>query len=116
MKITLLKVSLGLSMLAVSLSAQSAEFVRVHVPFSFVAGGTTLPAGDYVIQESGSGAGLLLVQGRSAKGAAALMTTASYSGNVQREPGLTFVRSGGKAVLTRVQMAGEPSRLVNLSK
>src|ERR1043165_5723050 len=54
-----------LSLAATSLMAQSKPVIKVNVPFNFVAGAKTLPAGEYQIQTERPG--LLLIQSRDSK-------------------------------------------------
>jgi hypothetical protein len=94
-------------------SAQSANSLLVNVPFAFVVGGTKMAAGAYSIQEQSEN-GLLMIQSRAAGQSVAVLTTTggSYLGN--DEAGLVFDRNAdGEAVLTKVQMVGEPERLLN---
>ena len=44
--------------------AQSNGFLRVQIPFSFVAAGKELPAGDYTIQQT-SESGIMIIHGAS---------------------------------------------------
>ena len=46
--------------LGISARAQDAEGVRVNVPFEFVAGGTTLPAGTYTVARVSPGTSQIL--------------------------------------------------------
>ena len=92
--------------------AQSAYSLIVNVPFAFTVAGTKLAAGAYSVQEE-SGNGLILIQSRNPGQSVAVLTRTggSYEGN--NDSGLVFERNAeGEAVLTKVQMVGEPDRLV----
>ena len=94
-----------------SLRAASSASLRVKVPFDFVVEGHRLPAGDYSI-EPDSQSGLLIIQGSGAGHVASVFTTPSGSWNGSSNPSLIFSQSGGDRVLSRVQFAGGPARLV----
>ncbi len=91
-------------------SASSAS-LRVKVPFDFVVDGHKLPAGDYSI-EPDSQNGLLIIQGYGTGRVASVFTTPSGSWNGSSSPSLLFSETGGSRVLSRVQFAGGPARLV----
>ena len=94
--------------------AQSANSLVVNVPFAFIVGGTKLAAGAYSIQEASEN-GLLLIQSRNPGLSVAVLTRSggSYQGN--DDSGLVFERNAdGEAVLSKVQMAGEPERILGV--
>jgi hypothetical protein len=95
--------------------AQSATSLVVNVPFAFIAAGTKLAAGAYSIQEV-SDNGLILIQSRTpGQQSIAVLSRVggSYLGN--DDSGLVFERNAeGEAVLTKIQMVGEPDRLLGV--
>lgn len=95
--------------------AQSATSLVVNVPFAFIAAGTKLAAGAYSIREV-SDNGLILIQSRTpGQQSIAVLSRVggSYLGN--DDSGLVFERNAeGEAVLTKIQMVGEPDRLLGL--
>ncbi len=93
----------GLLALATTLSAESA-LVNVSVPFSFVAGGKVMPAGDYTIEES-SNSGVLLVRGRASNSSAMVLAVNGGPSNVNRA-GVVFSRSGSTVVLSTINIPG----------
>jgi hypothetical protein len=98
---------------AVMASAESANALQVTVPFAFTVGGTKLSAGAYSIQEDTAN-GLILIQSKTPGQSVAILSRSdgSYLGN--NDTGLTFERNAdGEAVLTRIQMSGEPDRLLS---
>lgn len=97
----------GLLALSVSMSAASAA-VKVHVPFAFIAGSRTLPAGDYVIEESGE-SGVLLVRGTAPGASVAVLTVTAPSTS---RIGVTFRREASGLYLSRVELAGASARLL----
>jgi hypothetical protein len=107
MKKTYLTAVLTLTcMLAVGISAraQDTEGVRVNVPFEFVAGGTTLPAGTY-------SAGRLSVSAYSGvairgDGNAVFVLPIVVDGTPAGQPELSFEHVGGKYFLSEIQTPG----------
>ena len=97
----------GLLAFTIAINAQS-EVITVHVPFTFEAGGTLLPAGDYRVDRSET-SNLLLIHGASGKSAAFLtMTIDSVS---SASASLVFARQGEKMILTGVRLPGQQSRV-----
>jgi hypothetical protein len=84
----------------VSGHAQSGESVRVHVPFSFMAAGRELPAGDYVFEQSGQG-GSWLIHGQASS--VGLLT--SFGGaNVGDAAAAEFSVSAGHKYLDEIRL------------
>jgi hypothetical protein len=96
----------GLLTLAMSLSAET-SLVNVTVPFAFVAGGKTLPAGQYTIGEGTSG-GFLLIRG-SQPNTTALALAVNAGDSTNNHAGVTFRRRGGDVVLSTVEIPGGPT-------
>ena len=88
----------------ISAHAQDTEGVRVKVPFEFVAGGKTLPAGTYTIGrlslEAYSGIAI------SGYGHGALVLPIAVDGTPAGQPKLSFEHVGGKYFLSEVDTAG----------
>jgi|HubBroStandDraft_3_1064219.scaffolds.fasta_scaffold17769_3 hypothetical protein len=88
----------------VSSNAQDTEGVSVKVPFEFVAGGTTLPAGTYKVGrlslEPFSGIAI------SSYGHGALVLPISVDGSRAGQPKLNFERVGDKYFLTEADTPG----------
>jgi hypothetical protein len=105
----LLKITLlfgGLLALAMSLSAETA-LINVNVPFTFVAGGKTLPAGQYTIGE-GTGGGFLLIRG-SQPNSTALVLAVNSGQSANREAGVKFSRHGSTVVMSTIDIPGGAS-------
>jgi hypothetical protein len=83
----------GLLALAMSLSAETA-LINVNVPFAFVAGGKTMPAGQYTIGEPSSG-GILLIRGNQPN-ATALVLAVNAGPSSNNHAGVTFSRRGSR--------------------
>ncbi len=102
----LLKTSIlfgGLLALAGTMSAESA-LVNVNVPFSFVAGGKVMPAGEYTISEPSNG-GILLIRGNQPNSTALALAVNSGQSSANKA-GVTFNRRGSDVVLSSVEVPG----------
>lgn len=89
----------------VSAHAQDADAVVVSVPFEFVAGGATLPAGEYRISRANSDTNRELAIIGYHKGSAFLLPLAFDDAPTNR-PTLTFEHVGGKYFLSRITTPG----------
>jgi hypothetical protein len=90
-------------------NAQS-EGITAHVPFAFEAGGKSLPAGDYRL-ENGEASNVLVIQGTHGN-SAAFLTMPTDSAGSKDNPSLLFTRDGGTMVLSAVRLAGQQSRIL----
>jgi hypothetical protein len=86
----------------VSARAQDADAVVVSVPFEFVAGGATLPAGDYRVSRVNPGANRELAIIGYNKGNAFVLPMAFDDGPAN-QPTLSFEHVGGKYFLSRIK-------------
>jgi hypothetical protein len=86
----------------VSARAQDADAVVVSVPFEFVAGGATLPAGEYRVRRISPGVSQGLAISGYNEGGAFLLPLAFDSGPAS-EPTLSFEHVGGKYFLSRIK-------------
>src|SRR5216684_5895885 len=84
----------------VSARAQDADAVVVSVPFEFVAGGATLPAGEYRVSRVNPGANRELAISGFNKGNAFLLPLAFDNGPASG-PTVSFEHVGGKYFLSR---------------
>ena len=88
----------------ISAHAQDTEGVRVKVPFEFVAGGETLPAGTYTIGrlslEAYSGIAIRTY------GHGTLVLPIAVDGTPAGQPKLSFEHVGGKYFLSKVDTPG----------
>ena len=98
---------LGLGLLAATLNL-SAEVVTAHIPFAFVAGGKSLPAGNYSIEAISPG--VVLVEGVKPSEHAFLLFTASASR--PGAAGINFDRSGVTPQLSSVHTSTESWQFV----
>ena len=86
----------------VSARAQNADAVVVSVPFEFVAGGATLPAGQYRVTRVDSGVNRELAISGYSTGHAFLLPL-SFDDNPVDQPTLGFEHVGGKYFLSRIK-------------
>jgi hypothetical protein len=86
----------------VSAHAQGADAVVVSVPFEFVAGGATLPAGEYRVSRVNPGANRELAISGYNKDSAFLLPLAFDNGPAD-QPTLSFEHVGGKYFLSRIK-------------
>lgn len=93
----------------VAVNAQS-EVVNVHVPFDFVAGGKTLPAGVYHV-DKGEASGILIIQG-GAGNSAAFLTVAAEGRTPNDGAALVFERHGSAMFLSAVRLRGDQVRVL----
>ena len=88
----------------VSARAQDTDAVVVSVPFEFVAGGATLPAGEYRINRASPGVNRELAIRGYDKGGAFLFPLAFDEVTVaDNEPTLSFEHVGGKYFLSKIK-------------
>ena len=92
------------SLLGVGISAraQDADAVVVSVPFEFVAGAATLPAGEYRVSRVNPGANRELAINGNNKGNTFLLPLA-FDNGPSNEPTLSFEHVGGKYFLSRIK-------------
>jgi hypothetical protein len=104
-------VTLGLLVaFAFSAVSESTEVLRVHVPFQFQVGQSTLPAGDYIVQKDGL-SGIVTLQNLIARSSVAVLSVNDSTSLSGKEPHLIFRRVNGTIVLTQIQLAGQSSRI-----
>jgi hypothetical protein len=96
----------GLLALGTSLSAETA-LINVNVPFAFVAGGKTMPAGTYTIGEPSNG-GVLLIRGNQPN-SAALVLAVNAGPSTKGSADVVFSRHGGEIVMSAIEIPGGSS-------
>jgi hypothetical protein len=97
---------LVLSSMAATQVARAQEPLVVNIPFAFVAGNATLPAGEYRVQKWGLTSSLLLIQCPNAGESAVVITNAAQAKELQSESKLVFNRYGKRYFLAQVWTAG----------
>jgi hypothetical protein len=90
--------------LGISARAQDNQGVTVNVPFEFVAGGATLPAGTYSVGRLSAGAQSgIAIRGY---GNAVLILPTVVDGTPAGQPELNFEHVGGKYFLSEIETPG----------
>jgi len=97
---------MALTAMATTRVAQAQNAMAVNVPFDFVAGGKTLPAGEYTVRASGAGNTLILIDRQDASVSALIITHAVVSLDTQTESKLIFNRYGDRYFLSQVWSEG----------
>ena len=90
--------------LGISARAQDTEGVRVNVPFEFVAGGTTLPAGTYTVGRVSLDEHSVIAISSYRHGAFVLPI--AVDGTPAEQPKLSFEHVGDKYFLSEVDTPG----------
>jgi hypothetical protein len=99
----------AVTMLASTRVARAQEQILVNVPFDFVAGNKTLPAGEYAVKTIGPTHTLVLIDRNDATASAFLTTNPVVASEPQSESKLVFNRYGDRYFLAQVWTAGYAS-------
>jgi len=78
----------------------------VDIPFAFVAGNATLPAGEYRVQKLDGNSAVLLIHCWDASASALVITNAAQAKEPRSESKLVFNRYGNRYFLSQVWTAG----------
>ncbi len=107
---------MALTALAFTRVAQSQQPLVVNVPFEFVAGGKTLPAGEYSVSTSSPERTLLLIDRQDPSASIFMGTNAIIASEPKSESKLVFNRYGDRYFLSQVWTAGNScGRLLPMS-
>jgi hypothetical protein len=88
--------------------AQESPYLKAHIPFDFIAGNRTLPAGDYLIKRGLSNSpDVLLIRGKENKEAMFLLVNETQAQVTPTESQLVFDRFGDSYFLSTIWLAGE---------
>ena len=100
---------LGLLLVAACANAQTLN-VKATVPFNFMVGNASLPAGDYGIQSALSGdSKALAIRNENAGGAMIVLSSAAVSAQASPDTRLVFHRYGDSYFLSQIWTAGSSS-------
>lgn len=94
--------SLGLCGVSINARAQDLDAVVVNIPFDFVAGGATLPAGQYRVNRVKPGANRELAISAYDKGSAFLLPLV-FEATEAGQPELSFDHIGGRYFLIEIK-------------
>jgi hypothetical protein len=111
-----IKQNLSKALVAVCALAPMSAFaatgiIHVKVPFQFVAAGQNMPAGDYNIEASDSGAVLYL----QSRGATAMVESATIASGGRATPALVFEKHNGVTYLVRARLGDNSTRSIPTS-
>ena len=91
---------------AATQAARAQEPLAVNIPFAFVAGETTLPAGEYRVQKLDGSSAVLLIRCAEPRSAIMVVTNATRTGKQQEQSKLVFHKYGEHYFLSQVWNAG----------
>jgi hypothetical protein len=99
---------LVLSSMAATQVARAQEPLAVNIPFAFVAGNVTLPAGEYRVQKWDGDSAVLLIYCPEPNVSASVrvITNAAQANELQSQSKLVFNRYGNRYFLSQVWTAG----------
>ena len=95
-----------LSIIVAAQVAQADEPMLVNIPFAFVAGNVTLPAGEYRVQKLDRNSAVVLIRCSDATASAMVVTHAAQAKELQTESKLIFNQYGNRYFLSQVWTAG----------
>ena len=78
----------------------------VNIPFSFVAGDVTLPAGEYRVQKLDGGSAVLLISCADASASTMVLSNTAEAREIQTQSKLVFKRYENRYFLSQVWKAG----------
>ena len=103
-----------LSLAATSLLAQSTPLIKVNVPFDFVAGAKTLPAGEYQVHTERPS--VVLIQSMDSKSNMNLITHSAQDRQMDGVAALRFNRYGDRYFLSQVWTGSDLGRQLPKSR
>ena len=106
MKKLLLRMSL-ITLLAVAAAYSQPSPTRAVIPFSFVAGGSILPAGEYTVDQTIPG--VIIIKSAKQKVGAVMSTAPVQSIGAPPASSLVFHRHGSTVVLSQIWTRGDNS-------
>jgi hypothetical protein len=95
-----------LSIIVAAQVAQADEPMLVSIPFAFVAGNVTLPAGDYRVQKLDGNSAVVLIRCSERGAAAMVLSNAAQAKETQTQSKLVFKRYDNRYFLSQVWTAG----------
>jgi|SRR6267378_2718809 len=95
-----------LSLVVAAQVAQAQEPMLVSIPFAFVAGDATLPAGEYRVQTLDSNSAVVLIRCSDAGPSAMVLSQAAQAKDTQTQSKLVFQRYNDRYFLSQVWNAG----------
>jgi hypothetical protein len=111
MKTNLFRVFVPALVAVAAASAQNTTSLQATIPFDFIVGQRTLPAGHYAVNQGG-GQGTLVIKSDDGRGAAIVFANALYSTVPKNSGRLVFHRYGDTYFLSEVWAAGNDGRQI----
>jgi hypothetical protein len=99
----------ALSLIVAAQVAQAQESMAVNIPFAFVAGDATLPAGEYRVQTLNTNSAVILIRCSDKGPSAMVLSQAAQAKDTQTQSKLVFQRYGNRYFLSQVWKAGSIS-------
>ncbi len=117
LRFTMLVAILGLTAAVVAPACAETIQLRGTVPFSFIVGDQTMPAGEYTLKPYSSLPGRWVISSRANQAGFFLSTTAGASKQSEAAPRLVFNRYGDRYFLSQIWTgAGNQAAQVRLSR
>jgi hypothetical protein len=111
-----LVVGLALATALVSANAQSTSIVRANIPFDFIVGDKTLPAGKYTVNSAASDGQALSIRTSGGKSLALVLTHYAAERSQKRIARMVFHRYGQQYFLAEVWSGASHGRQLMQSK
>ena len=94
--------------------ASAADVLEAKVPFPFVVGGRTFPAGQYTIERAGSSSSVFVIRGENGTAAAAAFVATRPAGNHAPAdmPALQFKKTENQYKLSAVWESASDGQIV----
>jgi len=105
-RVLLLASALFLFAAASARQAQAQQSLVVDIPFEFVAGHATLPAGEYYVQSASSGSDITLIRRGDSRASAMVLSMATETLNPQSKSKLIFNQYGNRYFLSQFWIEG----------
>jgi len=95
-----------LSLIVAAQAVRADEPMLVNIPFAFVAGNVTLPAGEYRVQKLDGNSAVVLIRCSDANASAMVLSNAAQAKETQNQSKLVFKRYDNRYFLSQVWKAG----------
>jgi len=105
-RLVVMAVLFVLTMAVATQVAQAQQPMLVDIPFEFVAGSVTLPAGEYRVQKMDPTSTVLLISCSDPRAAVVLTTNAAQALKIQTQSSLVFNKYGHRYFLSQVWTEG----------
>ena len=96
----------ALSFIAAAQVAKADDPMLANIPFAFVAGNVTMPAGEYRVQKLDGSSAVLLIRCSDASASAMVLSNATQAKDIQTQSKLIFKRYNDHYFLTQVWSEG----------